>query len=98
MKTIKRSRVRAKVRGVVQPNDYLRRVVSMMNYSTESALEGFTPEEVLLIFDAVLASESDVMFDNLSAEQLRDAAKLGHVPAFDDDLGAIPAKVRIVEG
>lgn len=55
----------------------LRRVVSVLNSSTEAAVDDFDTEQVIRIVRACWGSEWDIYPDNLTASERRYAAKHG---------------------
>jgi hypothetical protein len=62
--------------------DELRRIVRVLGCSRESALDGFTSEQLIAIVRACWASGWDVYVDDLSSDQCRAILDVGEVPAF----------------
>ncbi len=69
--------------------DQLRRVVRVLDSCREDALDGFTPEELILLVRLCWRSEWDVFVDDLSADQVHAALTIGEVPDFFDTGGLL---------
>lgn len=71
--------------------DELRRIVRVLGACRESALDGFTAEQLCALTRACWASGWDVYVDDLSSDQASAVLECGEVPAFfDDACGLIP--------
>ncbi len=72
----------ASVRESESGAEKLRRVVRHLNHCRESAIDGFSAEQLLILVRAVWASGWDVWIDQLTEDQCRAALAKREVPEF----------------